>query len=62
MKQELTAQLEQCFNQDRDTLLDLTFNQNHSFYEEPQDFNDYLDLIDDLKEKELLKIIFLFNN
>ena len=62
MKQELKNQLEKCFNQDKETLLDLTFNQNHSFYEEPKSFDDYLDLIDDLKEKELLKIIFLFNN
>lgn len=62
MKQELKNQLEKCFNQDKYLLLDLTFNQNYSFYEEPENFDDYFDLIEDLKEKELLKIISLFNN
>ena len=62
MKQELKIQLEECFNQDRETLFDLTFNQNYSFYEEPKSFDDYLDLISDLAEKKLLSIILLFNN
>jgi hypothetical protein len=62
MKQEIKQQLLNCFNNNKEILFELTFNTNHLFYCEPQDFNDYLDLINDLKESTLLTIIKNFNS
>lgn len=61
MKQEIRQQLLDCYNQDKLTLFDLTFNTNHLFYEEPTNFNDYIYLISDSKESTLLNIINNFN-
>jgi hypothetical protein len=62
MNPEIKQQLLNCFNSDKEILFELTFNTNYLFYQEPQDFNDYLDLINDLKESTLLNIIKNFNS
>ena len=62
MNQEIKQQLLNCFNSNKEILFELTFNTNYLFYEEPQNFNDYIDLINDLKESTLLNIIKKFNS
>ena len=62
MNPEIKQQLLICFNDNKEILFELTFNTNNLFYEEPQNFNDYIDLIDDLKESTLLNIIKNFNS
>ncbi len=61
MNPEIKQQLLNCFNQDKLTLFELTFNTSNHFYEEPTNFNDYIDLVSDLKESNLLNIINNFN-
>lgn len=43
-------------------LLSLTFNESYLFYGEPENFNDYFDLVKDLSIKQLDQIIKNFNN
>jgi hypothetical protein len=62
MNPETKQQLLNCFNNNKEILFELTFNTNHLFYNEPQDFNDYLDLVNDLKDSTLLTIIKNFNS
>jgi hypothetical protein len=59
--QEIKNQLEKCFNEDKLMLLSLTFNESYLFYDEPQNFEDYFDLIKDLSIKKLQSIINNFN-
>lgn len=54
-------QLKKCFNENKIILLDLTFNESYLFYEEPQNFEDYFDLIKDLPIKFLQSIVNNFN-
>jgi hypothetical protein len=61
MNQEIKQKLLTCYNQDKLILFELTFNTNYLFYEEPENFNDYLELVNDLKESTLLNIINNFN-
>ena len=61
MNQKIKQQLLNCFNQDKITLFELTFNTNYLFYEEPENFEEYIDLVKGLKESILLTIIKNFN-
>ncbi len=61
MKQEIKQELFNCYNQDKITLFELTFNTNYLFYEEPETFEEYIDLVKSLKESILLNIINNFN-
>lgn len=54
--------LKNLFTQDKQTLLSLSFNENHLFYDEPQNFEDYFDLVKDLSTKQIEQIIKDFNN
>jgi len=62
MNLETKQQLLNCFNLNKEILFELTFNTNHLFYQEPTNFNDYLDLVNDLKDSTLLTIIKNFNS
>jgi hypothetical protein len=62
LKINVKKELENCFNLNKEILFDLSFNTSYLFYEEPQNFQDYLDLIDGLKESTLSRIIKNFNN
>ena len=62
MNPEIKQQLLNFFNDNKEILFELTFNTNHLFYQEPQSFDDYIDLINDLKESTLLTIIKNFNS
>ena len=61
MNQEIKQKLLTCYNQDKLTLFELTFNTSNHFYDEPANFQDYLELVNDLKESTLLNIINNFN-
>jgi hypothetical protein len=61
MNEEIKQKLLNCFNRDKITLFDLTFNTNYLFYEEPENFEEYIDLLKGLKESILLNIIDNFN-
>ena len=54
-------QLEKCFNENKIILLSLTFNESYLFYNEPENFEDYFDLIKDLPIKFLQSIVNHFN-
>ncbi len=58
---EIKNQLEKCFNEDKFILLSLTFNESYLFYNEPENFGDYFDLIKDLPIKFLQSIVNHFN-
>lgn len=58
---EIKKQLEKCFNEDKLILLSLTFNESYLFYNEPENFEDYFDLIKDLSINHLQLIINNFN-
>jgi hypothetical protein len=53
--------LQKAYDKDKLELFEVTFNCESIFYEEPQNFNDYLDLIEDFSNKKLLNIINQFN-
>ena len=52
MNQEIKNILENFFNNEieRDFLLDITFNTNNLWYEEPENFESYLQLVENKKE------------
>jgi hypothetical protein len=55
--QEIKKELKKAYDQDKLELFEVTFNCESSFYEEPQNFNDYLDFVEDFSNKKLLNII-----
>lgn len=66
MNQEIKNILENFFNNEieRDFLLDITFNTNNLWYEEPENFESYLQLVEDKKEiffNKIIKIMLAIN-
>jgi hypothetical protein len=66
MNQEIKNILENFFNNEieRDFLLDITFNTNNLWYEEPENFESYLQLVENKKEiffNKIIKIMLAIN-
>jgi len=61
MNKEIKKALKTAYKKDKLQLFELSFNCEESFYEDPQNFEDYLDFVADYSEKRLLNIINQFN-
>jgi hypothetical protein len=61
MNKEIKKALKVAYKKDKLQLFELSFNCNNSFYEEPQNLDDYLDFVADYSDACLVNIINKFN-
>jgi hypothetical protein len=60
MNNEIKEKLQAIYHkseEDKDYLFEYTFNTNDHFFEEPKTFEEYLDYVEELSDKQLIKIL-----